>query len=89
MNGVDSSAKRLLEIIAIRHAENKPMTVSDCMALNEIASRATIHRKLNVLLEAGWISLEHKGDRRTKYLIATELADRYFSMIGDALRKSV
>jgi len=89
MAGIDSNAKRLLEMIAMKHAENKPMTVSDCMALNQIASRATIHRKLNILLDAGWISLEHKGDRRTKYLTATELADRYFSMIGDALRRSV
>ncbi len=52
---MDLDAKKLLEVIAVRHAAEKPLTVTDAMALNSIASPATIHRKLDQLRELGMI----------------------------------
>jgi hypothetical protein len=34
---IDESAKRLLEVIALSHAQNRPMTVPAAMALTPIA----------------------------------------------------
>ena len=41
---MDLDAKKLLEVIAVHHAQEKPLTVTDAMAFNTIASPATIHR---------------------------------------------
>ena len=46
---IDESAKRLLEIIALSYAQNRPQTVSAARALEPIASPNTPHRKLGLL----------------------------------------
>ena len=52
---VDATAMLSLNEIAIQHLDDKPMTVTEVMALSNIASPATIHRKLDELLELGLI----------------------------------
>ena len=72
---MDLDAKKLLEVIFVRYANDKPMTVTDAMALSHIASPATIHRKLDQLREMGMIDTEFEGkNRRTKYLVPTQMA---------------
>jgi DNA-binding MarR family transcriptional regulator len=86
---VDETAKRLLEVIALSHAENRPLTVSEAMALEPIASPGTIHRKLDRLREMGLIDQIFQGDnRRTKYLIPTPVTDRYFDKLGRVLEEA-
>ena len=46
---IDESAKRLLEIIALSYAQNRPQTVSAARALEPIASPRTPHHKLGLL----------------------------------------
>jgi hypothetical protein len=46
---IDESAKRLLEVIALSYAQNRPLTVSAAIALTPIASPHTPHRKLGLL----------------------------------------
>ena len=46
---IDESAKRLLEVIALSYAQNRPLTVSAALALEPIASPHTPHRKLGLL----------------------------------------
>jgi DNA-binding MarR family transcriptional regulator len=56
------------------------------MNLGSIASPATLHRKLDALREAGFIEFVFEGkNRRTKYLVPTSNADKYFDKLGDAL----
>ena len=63
------------------------MTVMQTMAMQHLASPATIHRRVDVLREGLLIDMVfHKGDRRTKYLVPTELADRYFARMGELMR---
>ncbi len=86
---LDLDAKRLLEVIAVQHSQDKAMTVSDAMALNHIASPATIHRKLDLLREIGMIDTVFQGtNRRTKFLVPTELAEAYFNRVSDVMQKA-
>lgn len=83
---VDLLALRLLETIALAHAKGKPLTVTKSMELSAIASPATLHRKLDALREAGLIAQVFEGtNRRTKYLVPTASADKYFDQLGKAM----
>ncbi len=76
---LDSTAKYLLERIACQHALGEPLTVTQAMALQDVASPATIHRKIDDLRTAGLVDTEFQGDnRRTKYLAPTSKARKYF-----------
>ena len=83
---LDLTALRLLEIVASAHATSAPMTVSDTMKLRYIASPATLHRKIDQLRDAGFITQVFEGtNRRTKYLVPTSSADKYFDQLGKAM----
>lgn len=87
---MDLDAKKLLEVIAVHHAQEKPLTVTDAMALNTIASPATIHRKLDQLRELGMIDTVFEGkNRRTKFLVPTQAAHDYFDQVGKAMYQAL
>lgn len=87
---MDLDAKKLLEVIAVRHEQEKPLTVTDAMALTSIASPATIHRKLDQLRELNMIESVFEGkNRRTKYLVPTQAAHDYFEDISQAMRQAL
>lgn len=87
---MDLDAKKLLEVIAVKHESGKPLTVTDAMALSHVASPATIHRKLDQLRELGMIDTVFEGkNRRTKYLVPTQSAVDYFAKLGEAMHKSI
>lgn len=87
---MDLDAKKLLEVIAVCHASEKPLTVTDAMALNAIASPATIHRKLDQLRELGMIDTVFEGkNRRTKYLVPTSMAHDYFKQLGNVMKQAL
>ena len=87
---MDLDAKKLLEVIAVRHAAEKPLTVTDAMALNHIASPATIHRKLDALIGNGYVTLEYKGkNRRSKFITPTQKTDHYFDQLGKDIAQSL
>ena len=87
---IDPEAKLLLDEIAIQHFKNTPLSVSDLMALKHIASPATIHRKLDSLLQANLVELKFEGDnRRTKFISITKTGDRYLSNLSKAMIKAV
>ena len=90
ITAIDETAKRLLEIIALSHAQNQPLTVSEAMALEPIASPGTIHRKLDMLRELGLINQIFQGDnRRTKYMVTTTIADDYFDTLRRVFNEAV
>lgn len=61
---IDESAKRLLEVIALSYAQNRPLTVSAARALEPIASQHTPHRKLGLLLRLQQIYRQTFFDRK-------------------------
>ena len=86
LSGVDPTAGKLLEAIAVACSQNKALNVSDVMALKSIASPATLHRKIEDLVTAGYVEYRFLGhDRRVKFLYTTEAANRYFENMGEAL----
>jgi predicted transcriptional regulator len=77
----------LFEMVAIQHDKNESMTVSQAMALPNMASGAAIHKRIDDLREAGMIGLVFKEqDKRTKYLIPTEKGIRYLKFMGQLMR---
>jgi DNA-binding MarR family transcriptional regulator len=87
---MDLECRRLLEEVAVRQHEGKPLTVTEVMALASIASPATMHRKLDTLLELGMIEHQFEGDnRRTKYVVCTGDAIKYFERAGRAMQRSL
>ena len=87
---MDLDAKKLLEVIAVHHAQGKSLTVTDAMGLKSIASPATIHRKLDQLREFGMIDMVFEGkNRRTKFLVPTQAAHDYFEQVGKAMQMAV
>jgi len=87
---IDLDAKKLLDVIGLRYEQKKPLTVTEAMALDHIASPATIHRKLDQLRELGMIDTVFEGkNRRTKYLVPTKAAADYFANMGKAVQQAI
>lgn len=90
VQNIDPTAMLLLNEIAVQHSEGKTMTVTEAMALNAIASPATLHRKLDDLREAGLIDFIFEGkNRRTKFLVPTRSANTYFENMSKLMRQSL
>ena len=90
VKNIDSTALLLLNEIAVQHHEGKNITVTQAMLLSNIASPATVHRKLDELRDAGLIEQVFEGkNRRTKYLIPTKEADSYFAKMSKAITNAV
>ena len=84
--GMDLMERVLLDIIA---QVDERLTVTEAMSLAEIASPATIHRKIDNLRKAGWIMFEYMGkDRRTKYLVPTDKAWGEYINLNFAVREA-
>jgi Fe2+ or Zn2+ uptake regulation protein len=80
----------LLDVIGLRNDQKKPLTVTEAMSLDHIASPATIHRKLDQLRELGMIDTVFEGkNRRTKYLVPTKVAADYFANMGKAVQQAI
>ena len=87
---LDEECRVLLGYIGVAHMIGHPFTVMIAMSLGEIASPATLHRKLDRLIEAGYITLEYNGkNRRSKYLMPTPTAEAYFTLMGASIKQAM
>lgn len=83
---LDNVAMKLLQEITQAHAAGTPLKVTDAMALSEIASPATMHRKIEALKTQGYIASEFQGDnRRAQFLVPSEQGLGYLDALGQAL----
>ena len=57
LSEIDDIGKKLLETIAIKSAQGQPLVVTQTMELSDIASPATIHRRIEILKKAGLIQV--------------------------------
>ena len=90
IEGVDALARQLLDAIALHHHQGTPLTVTTAMALESIASPATIHRKLEDLKSHGLVEAEFQdGNMRTKYLVPSRLATKRYERLHRELEKSL
>jgi DNA-binding MarR family transcriptional regulator len=87
---IDATAMSLLELIAVAADKGSPLTVTQAMNLTQLASPATLHRKLSQLVEAGYVEQCFEGkNRRTKYLVPTSKANKHFAQLGKVLNSAV
>ena len=90
MPDIDADSRKLLELIALKHNQQNPLTISEAMSLGHIASPATIHRKLDLLRDLGMVDTVHAGkNRRTKYLVPTPKAFEHFAGLGQAMQQAL
>lgn len=79
----DPICKLVLEEIALAERNQQRLTVSMVMRLKHIASPATLHRKLDLLVQANVVhSTFDGGNKRTKYMALTESGQKYFERLS-------
>jgi hypothetical protein len=83
LSGIDDVGEKLLEAIAIRSAQGQPLVVTQTMELSDIASPATIHRRIGILLKAGLIQVKQtEQNQKIKFLVPTQMSIDYFDKLG-------
>lgn len=83
----DALTIRVLEAIALGEHNGKPLTVTAAMNLGEIASPATLHRRIDKLAAGDWVVRRHLDyTPRFKYLFLTAKARRYFDRRSKLIR---
>lgn len=80
---LDATSRKLLEIISIEAAlHQRHFTVNELLAMKDIGSQASIHKKLHSLVQDGYITLETQEDARVKRALPTKQANKFFSEIN-------
>ena len=75
LSGIDEIGKKLLETIAIKSAQGQPLVVTQTMKLSDIASPATIHRRIEILKKAGLIQvMQTEQNQKIKFLVPTQIS---------------
>jgi len=82
---LDANEKALLEEVALRWFENRPMTVREAIGLAQLGSPATLHKRITRLRQKDLLmTFNQPEDKRAKYLIPT---DKTIAMFGDFGKK--
>ena len=87
---IEPTTRQLLDEIALQHSSQTPMTVSRLMSLDHIASPATLHRKMQALIQSGLIELSvDKENRRTKFVLLSKRGSRHFDALSELMLQVV
>ena len=87
---IEPTTRQLLDEIALQHSSQTPMTVSRLMSLDHIASPATLHRKMQALIENGLIELSvDKENKRTKFVLLSKRGSRHFDALSEVMLQAV
>ncbi len=90
LSGIDEVGKKLLEAIAISSAQGHPLVVTQTMELVEIASPATIHRRIEVLKKTGLIKvMQTDQNQKIKFLVPTQASIDHFEKLGKLMASAV
>lgn len=86
---IDALEERLLNVLAASWSDNKKITVLTATAMLDDTSATTVHRRLKSMRSKGLIDLQvDTVDYRVKYVVPTELTQRYFSELGACMHKA-
>lgn len=86
----DTTARALFELLCLHDGIGHPMKVTQAMHQPQIASPATLHRKLDELLLLGLITHEFEGkNRRTKYLKMSTAGRLYTTLMSQAMERAM
>ncbi len=83
---LDSIEERILNQCAAAWLAGKPATVLESMHACTDISAGTAHRRLKILRQKGFISLNvDETDNRIKYIVQTNLCKNYFAQLGKCI----
>ena len=86
----DATARNLLDLVCLHEGMSYPLTVTQVMNQPQLASPATMHRKLEDLLELGLVTHQYQGkNRRTKYVVLTTSGQLYSMLMSQAMERAV
>jgi DNA-binding transcriptional ArsR family regulator len=86
---LDAVEERVLNIFAVAWYEGREITVLEAMKMLPGISESTVFRRIKSLRQKGMVSLNmDEKDRRTRYIRPSELANRYFDILGGCLKKA-
>jgi DNA-binding MarR family transcriptional regulator len=80
--------EKILNFIAITNARGERLSVTDILAIRELAPSMTMQRKLKTLIQKGWIFHEPTEDGRRVQLKLTNNTLAHFSNLSKAMKKS-
>jgi DNA-binding transcriptional ArsR family regulator len=87
---LEANERELLDMLAMRWFSGRKVCVLEAMNSGVSGmSPSTVHRRIKSLKGSGMIRIEQDGhDSRTKYLVPTDQALRYFDRLGECLERS-
>lgn len=86
---LDPVEERLLNLFATVWHSGKQITVLQAMGMSTDVSSTTAHRRLKSLRKKGVITLvADEADNRIKYVQPTDVAQQYFSQLGQCLNQA-
>ena len=86
----DANENALLEAIALRWFENKPMTVREAIGISQLGSPATLHKRITRLRNRDLVqTFNQPDDKRAKYLIPTDKSIAMFKDFGKKMNAAI
>jgi len=86
---LDSTEEKLLNLLALNIQKGNQVNVLEAMNLLPDTSPATVHRRLKTLRKKNMIKLNvDVKDNRIKHIEITDLANEYFSKLGQCLNQA-
>ena len=86
---INPTSKVILEVLALHESEGNPLSVSDLLEFNKIASPATLHKHLAKLRRLGYVSaISSEKDKRSKFLILSATGKSYFRKLSQAIHEA-
>ena len=83
LTDLEPVCSRLLDEIAIQEHGGSPLTVTALMGLSHIASPATLHRKMQRLLQDDLIQLNVDSEnRRSKFVVLSKRGHRRYDLLS-------
>jgi len=87
---LDANENALLEAIALRWFEQKPMTVREAIGLSNLGSPATLHKRITRLRNRDLVqTFSQTDDKRAKFLIPTEKSLGMFNDYGKKMSAAI
>jgi len=87
---LDANENALLEAIALRWFEQKPMTVREAIGLSKLGSPATLHKRITRLRNRDLVqTFSQTDDKRAKFLIPTEKSLAIFNDYGKKMNAAL
>lgn len=79
----------IIKVIYEYQIKHLPIKTQDILSLREIASPATLHKKLRLLVINGFIKTLTSNDQRVKQLQLTKLSLIYLSKLDKCMKKAI